>query len=274
VLVPIADGSEEIEAVCIIDTLVRAGAHVTVASVMDQHQVTCSRGVKIVADALIGDVGARTFDAIVIPGGMPGAEHLAKSEPLAALLKAQASAGRLNAAICAAPVVVLQKHGLLVGRKATAHPAFSDKLLDQAPVSERVVVRHCANERRAGACKTPPRLDAPHRERRTRRARRRLMATWSQAAARAPPLSSRSQLSSSSTTRHRLRLSRMRWSSRERAGRAAGIGIRLPSTSQIPQVFFRYIAAPATSCAARRAPGQTADRLAGTVHEHDGFTQQ
>ncbi|KAG8460356.1 hypothetical protein KFE25_011847 [Diacronema lutheri] len=56
VLVPIADGSEEIEAVCIIDTLVRAGAHVTVASGMDQHQVTCSRGVKIVADALIGEV--------------------------------------------------------------------------------------------------------------------------------------------------------------------------------------------------------------------------
>lgn len=159
VLVPIADGSEEIEAVGVIDTLVRAGARVTVASVMGGPTVTCSRGVKLVADAMIGDVVDKLFDAIVLPGGMPGAEHLASSEPLAALLKAQAASGRLTAAICAAPVVVLQKHGLLEGKKATAHPAFSDKLVDQAPVPSRVVVR--ARRAPARTCRAASRARPP-----------------------------------------------------------------------------------------------------------------
>lgn len=141
VLVPIAAGSEEIEAVCIIDTLVRAGAQVTVASVMDSLEVTCSRGVKITADMPIAEAAGKQYDAIVVPGGMPGAEHLANSAPLTELLKAQATGGKLTAAICAAPVVVLAKHGLLDGKKATAHPAFSDKLPDQGPVPTRVVVR-------------------------------------------------------------------------------------------------------------------------------------
>ncbi|KAJ1638770.1 class I glutamine amidotransferase-like protein [Pavlovales sp. CCMP2436] len=141
VLVPIADGSEEIESVCVIDVLVRAGAEVTVASVMPTGlQVMCSRGVKIVADAMIADVAGKTFDAIILPGGMPGSVHLADCEPLAAMLKSQVGAGRLTGAICAAPVVVLQKHGLLEGKMATSHPGFSDKLLDQGPVLTRVVV--------------------------------------------------------------------------------------------------------------------------------------
>jgi protein deglycase len=78
VLVPIADGSEEIEAVCIIDTLRRAGAEVTVASV-DKLQVTASRGVKLVADARIAECTGQTYDCIALPGGMPGAEHLRDS---------------------------------------------------------------------------------------------------------------------------------------------------------------------------------------------------
>lgn len=73
-LVPIADGSEEIEAVSIIDTLVRGGVQVTVASVMPgQNSVRCSRGVSIAADCNIEDVRGRSFDLIALPGGMPGA---------------------------------------------------------------------------------------------------------------------------------------------------------------------------------------------------------
>ena len=68
VLVPIADGTEEIEATCIIDTLRRAGAEVIVASV-GQPQVTASRGVKLVADARISDCMNETFDCVVLPGG-------------------------------------------------------------------------------------------------------------------------------------------------------------------------------------------------------------
>ena len=84
VLVPIADGSEEIELVSAIDTFVRAGLEVTVAACSQELNVTASRGVQITADVLLADVdGAACFDAVVVPGGMPGAEHLAASEKLA-----------------------------------------------------------------------------------------------------------------------------------------------------------------------------------------------
>ena len=88
VLIPIADGTEEIEAVCLIDTLRRAGLGVTVASV-DRLQVTASRSVKLVADALIADCVNQTYDCIALPGGMPGAEHLRDSADLIGMLKKQ-----------------------------------------------------------------------------------------------------------------------------------------------------------------------------------------
>ena len=138
-LVPIADGTEEIEAVCIIDVLRRAGVSVTVASV-DELQVAASRGMKLVADRPIGDCVDETYDLVALPGGMPGAEHLCDSRDLETILKRQRREGRLYAAICAAPVVVLQHHGLLAGRRATCHPDFADQLHDAAEVKNRVVV--------------------------------------------------------------------------------------------------------------------------------------
>lgn len=139
VLVPIADGSEEIEAVCIIDVLRRAGARVTVASV-DGLQVTASRGVKLVADKLITDCVNDTYDVIALPGGTSGAEHLRDSEELTKMLKRQQEEGRLYAAICASPVVVFKHHGFLGKRRATAHPSFANQLDNQAVVEVRVVV--------------------------------------------------------------------------------------------------------------------------------------
>ena len=87
VLVPIADGSEEIETSCITDTLVRAGAEVTVASVEATTTCTMSRGLKIVADALVTDLGNDEFDLVALPGGMPGAERLRDSDALDAILR-------------------------------------------------------------------------------------------------------------------------------------------------------------------------------------------
>eukprot|EP00903_Cladosiphon_okamuranus_P008787 g8416.t3 len=140
VLVPVADGSEEIESVTIIDTLVRAGAVVTVASVEDDIEVTCSRGVKIKADCKIADCEQRDWDAVVCPGGMPGAVHLKENGKLEAILKKQNDEGRIFGAICAAPAVVLASHGLLEGRKATCYPSgiFTAKIPDL--VDEKVVV--------------------------------------------------------------------------------------------------------------------------------------
>lgn len=137
VLVPIADGSEEIEACSIIDVLRRAKIDVTVASVGDL-QVTASRGVKLVADKRIADCRNEVYDAIVLPGGMPGAEHLRDCKPLIEMLKAQKAAGKLYAAICASPAAALVPHGLLNDKIATGFPTTQDKL--PKPSTERVVV--------------------------------------------------------------------------------------------------------------------------------------
>ncbi|MCP4572291.1 MAG: DJ-1/PfpI family protein [bacterium] len=144
VLVPISDGSEEIEAVCIVDTLRRAGVEVTVARVPspggEGPEVTASRGVRLVADALLDECAVTAWDAVVLPGGLPGAEYLRDSEPLTELLRTHADAGRLLGAICAAPVTVLAEHGLLDGRRATCFPALAEWLPAGSHCDERVVV--------------------------------------------------------------------------------------------------------------------------------------
>ncbi len=150
VLVPIADGTEEIEAVCIIDVLRRAGMDVTVASV-GALQITASRGVKIVADCLIGDCREVRYDLVVLPGGIPGAENLRDSTVLTKILKAHQQTGGWLAAICAAPAVVLTPHALLAGCRATAHPHFVSQLENRSSVEERVVVDgRCVTSRGPG----------------------------------------------------------------------------------------------------------------------------
>lgn len=139
VLVPIADGSEELEAVTIIDVLRRAEIEVTVASVKEM-QVTCSRKTKIVADALLADCLDASFDMIVLPGGIPGAENLRDSQALKELLIRQKSFGKYYAAICASPALVFQTHGLLQEKKATCYPAFVEQLEDASAFGARVVV--------------------------------------------------------------------------------------------------------------------------------------
>jgi protein deglycase len=139
VLVPVADGTEEIEAVTIIDVLRRAGADVTMASV-DGLQVTASRGVRLVADCLIGQCLDHPYDLVVLPGGMPGAEHLRDSRELQRILQRQCDAGRLVGAICAAPAVVLASHGLLENRRATCHPNHVKSLHHPSAAGARVLV--------------------------------------------------------------------------------------------------------------------------------------
>ena len=139
VLVPIADGSEEIETSCITDTLVRAGAEVTVASVEATTTCTMSRGLKIVADALVTDVSG-DWDLVALPGGMPGAERLRDSDALDAILRKQDARRAPLAAVCASPAVILKSKGLIDGRQATCYPAppFVEALGD---VADGAVVR-------------------------------------------------------------------------------------------------------------------------------------
>ena len=142
-LVPIADGSEEIEAVTIIDVLRRAGVEVTVASVGvgKTKQITAARGTNIVADSFIADCADKAWDLIAVPGGIEWADHLAASEILDQLLRSQAQQGKFYAAICAAPAVVLGSKGLLADKTATSHPRFYQSLIaKEVDTESRVVV--------------------------------------------------------------------------------------------------------------------------------------
>ena len=153
-LVPIADGSEEIEAVTIIDTLVRGGVEVTVASASPTLNIRASRGVRLEADCRISsDECTNTdWDLIALPGGMPGATNLRDSAELTALLKKQCERQRLIAAICAAPAVVLQHHGLLNGAPATCYPAdaFTDVIKDSLSQDAVVVSDNIITSRGPG----------------------------------------------------------------------------------------------------------------------------
>lgn len=126
VLIPLAQGCEEIEAVTVIDILRRAEVKVIVAG-MDEGAVRCSRGTVIVPDLTLDDVVNTVFDMIVLPGGMPGAEHLKNDRRVITLMQKTAESGRYVAAICAAPMA-LHAAGLLEGRKATSFPGVLDKL--------------------------------------------------------------------------------------------------------------------------------------------------
>ena len=120
VLVPLAQGCEELEAVTIIDLLRRAGIEVITAG-LDARPVTASRGTVLIPDTTLDEAAGQAFDMIALPGGLPGADQLAADDRLVAQLRAQDAAGRYLAAICAAPKV-LAGAGLLDGRQATGYP--------------------------------------------------------------------------------------------------------------------------------------------------------
>lgn len=138
VVVLLADGFEEVEAITPIDFLRRAGCDVTVAGVSGKS-VTGSHGIRVTADAEVREC-VDTYDAVVVPGGMPGATHVAESGAAVDLIKRTELEGGLVAAICAAPAVVLSPNGFLDGKKATCYPGFERGFGDTEYSDERVVV--------------------------------------------------------------------------------------------------------------------------------------
>jgi len=124
VLVPLAQGCEELEAVTVIDLLRRAGIDVITAG-LDAQPVHASRGVTLLPDMTLDAALQQEFDMIVLPGGLPGADHLRDDPRVIDLLKKMAAADRYTAAICAAPRV-LAYAGLLDGKRATSFPGALD----------------------------------------------------------------------------------------------------------------------------------------------------
>lgn len=125
-LVPLAQGCEELESVTVIDLLRRAGIEVVTAG-LDDQPVTASRGVRLVPDTHLDALRDADFDMIVLPGGLPGADHLANDQRLIAMLRGQAKQEKKIAAICAAPKA-LAAAGLLENRAATAYPGTLESL--------------------------------------------------------------------------------------------------------------------------------------------------
>ncbi|MCW8918173.1 MAG: DJ-1/PfpI family protein [Gammaproteobacteria bacterium] len=140
VLVPLATGCEELEAVTIIDLLVRAGAEVVSAG-LTAGPVTASRGVVLIPEMTLDAALKRDFDMVVLPGGLPGADHLNDDPRIQTLIKKMAAAGRYTAAICAAPRV-LARAGVLHGKRATSYPGTLDRMaLPDVTYCEEAVVR-------------------------------------------------------------------------------------------------------------------------------------
>ena len=138
VLLFLADGFEECEGLIVVDILRRAGIAVTTASVMGREQVVSSHQVKITADALAEHVEPVQFDAVVLPGGIPRTPNLKACPLVTETCRNFYEAGKLVAAICAAPSI-LGALGLLQGKRATVYPGMEDTLTGAEPTPGEVV---------------------------------------------------------------------------------------------------------------------------------------
>jgi len=128
VLVPLADGFEDIEAITIVDVLRRGGVKVVTASLGEAADVTGAHGVTLKADARFAEVDGDVYDAIVLPGGGAGTEALKQSEALLARLRRQHDEGRYICAICAAPTVLVAAGVVDEGLQLTCYPTCQMEL--------------------------------------------------------------------------------------------------------------------------------------------------
>jgi len=140
-LVCLAPGSEEMEAVTTIDLLVRGGIEVTTASVASSGDliITCSRGVKLVADAPLVEVADGDFDVIVLPGGLKGAECFRDSPLLVETVRQFHLSGRIVATICAAAGTVLVPHKIFPIGNMTGYPGLKETIPEDQWQDKRVV---------------------------------------------------------------------------------------------------------------------------------------
>ncbi|MCU4156043.1 DJ-1/PfpI family protein [Carboxylicivirga sp. A043] len=123
----LADGFEEVEALTPVDVLRRAELQVTTISISETKNVCGAHNITVIADQLFSETNFSTFDALVLPGGMPGTNNLNAHEGLKKVVLQFAKDGKLLGAICAAPLV-FGELGLLKNKEATCYPGFEDKL--------------------------------------------------------------------------------------------------------------------------------------------------
>ena len=137
VLMILADGFEEIEALGTADILRRAKLELSIAG-LNEGLITSVQGIKITPDCKLSDIEIDQFDAVVLPGGQPGANNLNADKRVIEILHKFNDEKKLICAICAAPFI-LAEQGILKGRKATCFPAYKD-VLNESYVEQKVVV--------------------------------------------------------------------------------------------------------------------------------------
>ncbi len=138
VYVFLADGFEEAEALVTVDILRRAGIKVTLVGV-NKREVVGSHGIKVMADIKTGEYAPIDLEGVILPGGMPGTTNLMANKTVCGAAKSAFAAGKLTAAICAAPSV-LGHLGILKGKRATCYPGFEDELLGAKVIKAPAVV--------------------------------------------------------------------------------------------------------------------------------------
>ena len=138
-LIFLATGFEEIEAVTTIDILRRGGLNLKTISVTGEKSVEGAHGIPVVADELFENVDFSDAKMLILPGGMPGASNLNNHNGLKKLLSDFRAKNKPIAAICAAPLV-LGNLALLDGKKATCYPGYENQLGKAVHTGEPVVV--------------------------------------------------------------------------------------------------------------------------------------
>lgn len=133
-----AEGYETVEALMVVDVLRRGGVEVTMTSISEEEFVRSSHGVNVEMDAVMGEIDVLSYDAIILPGGMPGTLNLGESDAVKKALLAMNEAGKIVSAICAAPGV-LGKYGLLEGKNACSYPDHEVNLRGAQVLREPVV---------------------------------------------------------------------------------------------------------------------------------------
>ena len=135
----IAPGCEEIEALTVTDIIRRARLSIDMISITDSKTVTGSHGITFETDLLASEANFDEYDAVVLPGGLPGTTNLGADPVVTATIRDFAAKGKTVAAICAAPSV-LATNGLLEGKKATSHPSWTEKLTGAEVLTDEVVI--------------------------------------------------------------------------------------------------------------------------------------
>lgn len=137
VYVFLADGFETVEALAVVDILRRASIEAVTVAVSDSKKIISAQKIEVNADVLISDVDASDADVVFLPGGMPGTRNLEADATVTDIVKKQYAAGRIVAAICAAPSI-FGHLGMLEGKRATCYPGFEKDLYGAVYTGARV----------------------------------------------------------------------------------------------------------------------------------------